>query len=76
MNLKGVEKLAIMLSIQLCNSRNYWRSIWSSITAVVEFGMVLPHFVREPALGVVHAACPDQDVMIQVRNSASLLSSG
>ena len=25
-------------------------SIWSSITAVVEFGMVLPHFVREPAL--------------------------
>ena len=46
----GVEKLSIMFSIQFCNSRDFQRSIWSSITAVVESGMVLPHFVREPAL--------------------------
>ena len=50
MNFWGVEKLSIMFSRLFCNSRNFQRSIWSGVTAVVEFGMVLPHFVREPAL--------------------------
>ena len=53
MNFWGVEKLFIMFSIHFCNSRNFQRSIWSSVTAVVEFGMVLPHFVREP-----YGVCP------------------
>ena len=52
MNFKGVEKLSIMFSIQFCNRRNLQRSGWSSVTAAVEFGMVLPHSVREPALPV------------------------
>ena len=39
-----------MFSIQFRNSRNFQMSELSSITAVVEFGMVLPHFVREPAI--------------------------
>ena len=37
-----------MFSTHICNSGNFQRSIWSSVTAIFEFGMVLPHFVREP----------------------------
>ena len=64
MSFGGVEKLSSMFSIQFGNSTNFQRSIWSSTMAVVEFGMVLPHFVREPALGACvwlmlrgHAIC-------------------
>ena len=52
MNFWGLEKLFIMFSIHFYNSRNIQMSIWSSVTAVVEFGMVLPHFVGEPARDV------------------------
>ena len=49
-NFWSVEKLSLMFSIHFGNSRNFQRSLWSSITAVVDICMALLHFVREPAL--------------------------
>ena len=49
-------KMSTVFSIKHCNGRNFQRSIWSSMTAVVEVGMVLPHCVTEPALSTERIA--------------------